>query len=159
MDHDEVMNRVRAALGKLIDSDAHLLSVDVNERSITHRLGAYLQCQFEGWHVDCEYNRNRADAKYLEGWETNDTHARTVFPDIIVHHRDTADNLLVVEVKKTTNSTPNDSDLRKLRGCMEELGYRYALFLRLRTKCDRANVGVAQIVEIDDNGDPHELDW
>jgi len=56
---NQVKRKVRAATELLIRKDAHLLKIDVNERSITHRLALHLQDAFKGWDVDCEYNRNR----------------------------------------------------------------------------------------------------
>lgn len=56
--HESIQQRVRKALEKLILHDAYLLKIDSNERSITHRLGMYLQEEFERWDVDCEYNRD-----------------------------------------------------------------------------------------------------
>jgi hypothetical protein len=124
-------------------SDAHLLRIDVNERSITHRLAVHLEDAFKGWDVDCEYNRNRYDTKRLiigddvkirvETIQTDDEHGRTVYPDIIVHRRGTDKNFLVVEVKKTTNHIAKDLDLNKLREYKRQLGYSHALFLNFNT--------------------------
>ena len=91
----ESLNR---SIRLLFERDFFLLKNDVNERSITHKLAAYLQAEFPNWDVDCEYNRDRHDPKCLELplrdniW-SDDVHAHTVFPDIIVHHRNTAENL------------------------------------------------------------------
>jgi hypothetical protein len=120
---------------------------DVNERSISHRLASYLQHEFGDWDVDCEYNRNHDDPKLLKllrmyavNVSTDDVQARTVFPDIIVHHRGTDDNLLVIEIKKTTNRLSDGFDKQKLREFKRQLGYSYALFLRFITGC--AEIGV-----------------
>ena len=56
-----------------------------------------------------------------------------VFPDIIVHRRDTPDNLLVIETKKTTSTVSDRFDRRKLVVYREALKYRFAKFLRFRT--------------------------
>jgi len=97
--------------------DKDLLLIDVNERSITHRLGIYLQEQFPEWDVDCEYNRlidnkkqmvltKRLKAKIGET-TPEDTQAKTVYPDLIIHHRISTENLVVIEVKKSTNPEPS----------------------------------------------------
>jgi hypothetical protein len=82
----------------------------------------------------CEYNRNHDDPKRLklrpEAVRTNDTQAQTVFPDIIVHKRHTDENLLVIEVKKSTNNQRDDYDLRKLRAFQQQLRYKYAGLLK-----------------------------
>jgi hypothetical protein len=119
---------------------AYLFETDVNERSISHKFASYLQEEFEGWDVDCEYNRDHDDPKLLKllkvstlGVKPDDVQARTVYPDIIVHHRGTEDNLLVIEIKKTSNQLSNDFDIQKLEEYKRQLGYIYALFLRFNT--------------------------
>ena len=135
--------KLQRALDKLRLYDAYLLESDCNERSITHRLAIFLQQEFDGWDVDCEYNRN-IDSRDLikrlrpcsEPVQVDDTHAKTVYPDIIVHHRETGDNLLVIEVKKSTNPENQERDNEKLRAFKEQLGYCYAIFLCLNTGKD-----------------------
>jgi len=128
------------ALLRLLCEDTHLLTIDANERSITHRLAIYLQDLLPAWHVDCEYNRKFDAPKRLDltpdgTAKVNDTNGTTVFPDIIVHRRNTGVNLLVIEVKKTTSTRKDTKDLQKLRGFLESECYRYcyALFLKLKT--------------------------
>jgi|CXWL01.1.fsa_nt_gi hypothetical protein len=117
--------------------DAELLRFDVNERSVSHRLALYLQAEFPRWMVDCEYNRDRAHKKALElpltpiSWA--DTKARTVFPDIVVHRRGTDDNLLVVEMKKTTLGDAADFDRDKLRAFVAQFGYECGAFVPFTT--------------------------
>ena len=53
-----------------------------------------------------------------------------VYPDVIVHHRGKPENLLVIEVKKSTSNRSDDADLAKLQALRQQLGYQYALFLR-----------------------------
>ena len=135
---DEVKQKVSNAVQRLFEEDHLLLEIDANERSISHRLAAYLQEEFLDWDVDCEYNRKgHAEIKRLnlpiETVSSDDTEARTVFPDIVVHRRGTSDNLLVVEVKKTTSRISSKRDLQKLRAFREQLGYQYALFLKFAT--------------------------
>ncbi len=102
---------------------------------MTHKLAEYLQQEFQGWNVDCEYNRDRADVKKLtlprQGIDWDDVEARTVFPDIIVHHRTTNDNLLVVEAKKSSSKINDEFDLGKLEQFKgDPFHYRYGLFIR-----------------------------
>ncbi len=139
-----IMKRVDNAIHSLLRQDPYLLQKDVNERSISHRLAMYLQDEFEDWDVDCEYNRNYDDIKTLEfpAEDTSvfDTHAVTVYPDIIVHRRGSDNNLLVIEVKKTTNNNAGDWDVRKLRSYKDQLRYGYAVFLRLRTGVEHCEI-------------------
>jgi hypothetical protein len=100
-----------AALKNLETHDAHLFTVDANERSITHHLAKYLELEIRKFpslselHVDAEYNRDGETPKILakkcEQVAVVDTKAKTIFPDIIIHKRGSNDhNVLVVEAKK-----------------------------------------------------------
>lgn len=63
---------------------------------------------------------------------SSDLNATTVFPDIIVHKRGTGRNLVVIEVKKSTNRESDDWDLAKLKAFKSELHYDVAMFFRFR---------------------------
>ena len=142
---EKVAQAMHASLVRLLDQDAYLLEKDVNERSITHRLAMYMQNEFAGWDVDAEYNRNHDDKKVIPKAElipSDDLNGQTVFPDIIVHRRGTDENLLVVEVKKTSNPEPTEKDLDKLGRLKDFLEYRYALFIRLQVG---AEPGIAEV--------------
>jgi len=148
--NNDVAIFIVCAIKKLFERDRHLLKVNANERSITHRLAIYLQENFWDWDVDCEYNRNGHEVKRVRDdigcVASDDTECRTIFPDIIVHRRSsdgrTDENILVVEIKKTTSYQPNDIDLTKLRCLSEQLKYKNALFLRLITGLEE--IGVAE---------------
>lgn len=147
----DVGDQVKRALERLLELDGFLLTVDANERSITHRLAMHLQQEFYDWHVDCEYNRDGHDPKelsigHLEPDE-HDTQAQTVFPDIIVHIRGRPENLLVIEIKKSTSKVPADKDMTKLVEYQRQLGYRFALFLELLTSANRPDVSRALWIE------------
>lgn len=136
---DEIKSRVSNALHRLKDIDEYLLKNDLNECSINHMLAFHLQSQFEGWDVDCEYNKNYGRAKKLklpkDKVDWNDTEAKSVFPDIIVHRRgDTSPNLLVIEVKKSSNRSDRKHDYNKLEQYGDVLSYYCALFLEIGTK-------------------------
>ena len=152
MEFDKVSEAVDRAISQLLENDLILLQNDVHERSITHWLAAYLANEFKDWDVDCEYNRNANDTKELllcrhrgqpncidlelDGiceipFELLDT--SRVYPDIIVHQRNTPRNLLVVEVKKSTSREPHEFDLHKLRAYISQLHYHYGLFIEIET--------------------------
>lgn len=143
---DEIVRHLDTAIARLIAVDAYLLQADVNERSITHRLAMYLQDEFPEWHVDCEYNRDGHETKRVTGLPgrtaagPEDTDGSRVFPDIIVHRRDSEDNLLVIEAKKASSRVPLDHDRLKLRAYHEQLRYRYAALLTLDG--DTLDVGI-----------------
>jgi len=145
MNKEEVCALLELSISRLLKNDEHLIINDVNERSITHHLAVYISGEFAGWDVDCEYNRNGEDIKllvddhkfanYLEQFqdhvEADDANARTLYPDIIVHRRGTHDNLVVIELKKSTNPRKKDADIAKLQALKHQLGYEFALFIRL----------------------------
>lgn len=143
---DEARARVDAAYDALLCNDRYLLEVDANERSITHKLAEYLQREFPGWNTDCEYNRSGDLPKTLrrrvgEWVRADDTEARSVFPDIIVHRRGPSKpNLLVVEAKKSTTQRGSD-DEEKLRAYLCEYHYQFAYMVIFRVgghACDAA---------------------
>jgi len=126
-------DRVHQALDAFLAEDGELLGNDVAERTIAQRLAAHLQAAFPGWHVDCEYNRDMDLVKRLMYAIEPNGHVsnRDVQPDIIVHRRKTTQNLVVIEIKKTTNPEADDKDLLKLEAFIDQLGYENACFLRL----------------------------
>lgn len=138
MDKEEISRRLARALQKLERQDHYLFVHDLNERTITHRLAMYLQEEFPEMDVDCEYNRVDFEIKRLDFYpantRTDDTDAKTVFPDIIVHKRGAkGPNLLVIEAKKTTNRSGDDLEKLKAFKSNPHLKYDYAIFLQLRT--------------------------
>ncbi len=97
-----VINPIFNAISILYKRDYYLIQNNVSERSISHKLGCYLQVLYNDYDVDCEYNRNALE----ENGHTKRIHLygkseRDVMPDIIVHKRGNNDeNLLIVECKK-----------------------------------------------------------
>lgn len=197
------MNRyIDQGLQTLLTHDKYLLEQEVNERSVTHKLGEYYQRIFFKWNVDCEYNKHfdqekvieinpkrflEQMASYLEmenvdmlnkeKWtsylkehedisqsdidnlksQLTDPHLiydeeldvvslvlemenkeqiiKTIFPDIIVHQRGTANNFVVVEAKKSTNHNKQGRlyDLVKLFTLVdsEKFKYQYGFFVNI----------------------------
>ena len=152
IDRDEIEKKVRRSLALLLKQDRFLLEIDVNERSITHKLAEYLQLEFPEWHVDCEYNRSGPLPKRLQitadtPVRADDTEAQTVYPDIIVHRRNTDENLLVIEVKKSSNRNRAEWDRQKLEAFKEAEDYKYdyAVFLKFETRNDQER-GVSELL-------------
>lgn len=134
--NQDVRRKLDKCLTTLLDRDRELLELDVNERSLAHKLAEYLQCEFPDWNVDCEYNRKFSIPKRLQGHPfttsdvpTDDTSGRTVYPDIIVHRRGVDDNHLVVEIKKRSNRDDLEIDRGKLEGFTHQMGYRNAALI------------------------------
>jgi hypothetical protein len=150
---NELEIAVEAACDRLIAKDRPLFVRDVNERSLSHKFANYLQEEVakwgEGWDVDCEFNRDLQAsgedyAKRLHlidkfdsmTTRVDDEHAKTVFPDVIVHKRGSRTNLLVAEMKKnmaTDRSIAFDRQY-KLPAYVQQLGYQAAVFVLLDMK-------------------------
>lgn len=135
-----VKRRVAHALRKFLRADGDLLANDVAELAIAHRFACFLSSEFPGRHVDVNYNRHGQSIKRLRlpapcrNWRTPH---RRVFPDVVVHRRGTDDgNVLVVEIKKSTNPEPRECDVARLRRFRQQLHYQYGLFVEF-------NAGIA----------------
>lgn len=151
-----IKRAVNNALSQFMLRDIYLLKEDVSERAISHKVAEYLQNEFGSFYfVDCEYNRNfilqgrskvihvlndeiRELVKNKSSIEIiNDLAYRelSVYPDIIVHKRGKPNNLLVVEVKKSSNQVGNKLDSLKLAAYTDpseanNLHYEYGLFIK-----------------------------
>lgn len=133
---EDIHTKLHAASRLLEEAHGALFERNVNERSLTHWLAVILGPMFPGWDVDCEYNRDELETKRIviasevpNEVPSDDLHAETVFPDIIVHHRGTDENLLVIEAKKSNNPRGDQRDRCKLRGYLSVdeggLGYEF----------------------------------
>lgn len=106
------LNVLNMALDMLYHNDQYLIyhgeDYHVSERSITHKLGAYLAMHLEDYDVDCEYNRagdTRKEIKLGKG----------IIPDIIIHKRGTdMNNFVAIEVKPWWNAN-FEADIKKLK--------------------------------------------
>jgi hypothetical protein len=132
MNQQEIETLVNSAINQLIKEQPELLEYDVSERALTHHLANYIAQRFTNYHIDVEYNRlGKSASKYLDlplqnidGKPTR----RRVFPDIVVHRRNSIDNLLVIEVKKyTSRLSALEHDKQKLKEFRKQLGYDYAM--------------------------------
>lgn len=134
---DEIVNR---CLEELYNQGAKILAQDVGERAICGRLAMLLAPWFPDYCVDIEFNRKGPglEPKDIEMPDENgDLTTNRVFPDIIVHEPGhNLRNLLVIEVKKSTNPVGDEHDYAKLQALCDQLQYKNGLFLRLSTGPD-----------------------
>lgn len=80
---EELKNKVIQAVSTLIHNDSDMILKGVNERTITSRLGYYLQDLFPDRHVDCEYNLNKDDNSLRKTWsQIHEDDLKSVFKDI-----------------------------------------------------------------------------
>lgn len=142
----EVQTLIEQAIDVLLKKDAVLFQIDEAERTIAAKLACYIQAYFPDWNVDCEYNRHNIHVKRLKKicYSSNNENGSSVYPDIIIHRRMTKENLLVIEIKKTTNDTSDDCDMQKLEAFINELGYQQGLFIRF--KAGAVDVGVEYMI-------------
>lgn len=123
------------ALQTLIEQDRFLLKTSANERAISFRLALHLQALLPEWNVDCEYNCWETPCHYMQQVITSTssaaTEARTIFPDIVIHRRGTAENLAVIEIAKSTNRFNIHQDVKKLKAYKMQLGYQHALLVSI----------------------------
>lgn len=175
----EVKEKVKQAFRRFMAKDNYLLTVESNERSLTHRLAIYVEQEFPDYNVDCEFNRDGIDVKRLakfrnkEKVEPDDTRGVSVFPDIIVHHRNTDNNFIVIEAKTSSNykkeacqkpkapgaPNPCPCDRCKLEAYKMDLKYTHAFFVVFPVGDDLKNYSEGHadkylIETLEDNAQP-----
>jgi len=122
----ELMDIFEKAKEKFLKDEKEIIRIDINERTLSARLMFHLQTllledelyreKYKSYSVDCEYNRINEDKiktlKRYENFEIDDNldKIRKIFPDIIFHKRKEEDNLIVIEMKK---STSNNKDCKE----------------------------------------------
>jgi hypothetical protein len=121
------------ALRLLYDNDLFLLENDVHERTIAKVFADYLKPHFPGHQVDVEYNPHRLDVKAVHLPEDCGGGGRKlIYPDVIVHQRGhDKENLLVVQLKKTTNRQPRFCDRAIIKAMKKAFQYHRGLLLEL----------------------------
>ena len=129
MNREEISAVVERAIDQLVAEQPTLLDLDVTERALSHYLALYIAGVMPAaYNVDVEYNRHGDDPKRLNlparRALDRELRATTVFPDIVVHKRNTdEENILVLEMKKPGEDIAYDK--LKLRAFRKELGYRH----------------------------------
>lgn len=140
----ELEKLVNNAIDKLFDKDRELLvkSYDIHERTVAHRLAVYIEQLLNNpnYDVDIEYNRMREeygsdDVGNLIGkrlnWEKSGEGSNFVYPDIIVHKRDTSDNLIEIEIKMSWKNRKREFDYAKINEYMKQLDYKFGVYIEL----------------------------
>ncbi len=131
----DLLGTLGRVLERLQARDAALLERDANERTIACRLVLYLQAELPHWDVDCEYNcwaaTGQRKGHTVVATTSETTVARTIYPDILIHHRDSCEHLAVIELCKSSYPQGRHQDLKKLRSCLDRLGCRHAIRLEI----------------------------
>jgi hypothetical protein len=148
------LDKVVSALAEFYAQETYLLEKDLGERTLTHRLAVHLERQFEGWDIDCDYDRlGERTLRLPKGSivSTDDHIGKSVYPDIVVHRRAVPENLLAVEVRKASNHQPPEHDQHKLRALTDPhlwFAYRIGIYLTLaKTGVTSSDVYVGGAVE------------
>ncbi len=112
------LDKVVAALKAFYAREAFLFEHDLGERALTHRLAVQLERQFPEFDVDCDFDRlgqRTVNLPHGSIVSTDDHLGKSIYPDIVVHHRTVPNNLLAIEVRKASNHQPIEHDRHKLR--------------------------------------------
>jgi hypothetical protein len=153
MDKKEFENKLKKSLDILKKEDKILFDINSSERSISHKLGCYLQKEFEDWNVDCEYNRSiKSDdmikrvPNYIKNCKKSSiSNNPLIYPDIIIHKRDSNTNLAVIEIKKSPNNDEREYDILKIKAILKEFEYTYGVFIDLSLYLDKKYLGFVEI--------------
>lgn len=129
----ELIDIFQKAKNEFLKKERDIIKNDTNERTLTQRLAFYLEFQlrknikYENYSVDCEYNRKEEDIKRLKFGKNTDK--KEIYPDIIVHQRKIKNNLIAIEMKKTTSrNTDKIKDIEKLEALTDRKNdYHYTL--------------------------------
>lgn len=148
---EEIEKIIGDTLSELYEKDSVIIfkSYNLHERSISHRFALYLEKHFtnQNYIVDVEYNRMLNDygediigneiGKRLD-FEKYGKEMNAVYPDVIVHKRNTTDNLLEIEIKMQWKNSKKEFDLIKINEYISQLDYQYGVYLELaenRNEC------------------------
>ena len=143
MEKQEILRLLKKSLNELYENDALLLKkdYDIHERTVCHRLAVYIERNLKSdFHVDVEYNRMRTSygshdigdviGKSLN-WENSGEGSSFVYPDIIIHKRDTDQNLMDIEVKMAWKNQKKNLDYEKINMYINQLKYRFGVYIEL----------------------------
>ena len=147
------LNKVVTALAEFYARETFLLEHDLGERTLTHRLAVHLEKPFEGWEVDCDYDRlGERTLRLPHGTiiSTDDHLAKSIYPDIVVHQREIPNNLVAIEVRKASNHQPPEHDQHKLRALTDPhlwFAYWIGVYLVLGNNSVVADVYVGGVID------------
>ena len=138
----ELMDIFEKAKNKFLKEEKEIIKIDVNERTLSARLMFYLQNlllneiyqeNYKEYFVDCEYNRRKEIVKILpKEYRELEKKDKQIYPDIILHQRNSEKNLMIIEMKKTYSSdeggkNENRDRLKFLTSLRKENKYKYLL--------------------------------
>lgn len=132
-DESKIKEIFKKALIKFKQEDLSIMKNDSSERAKVHRIAMYMenfikeQNDFDfSYVVDCEYNLVQGDKKQLSTniYDDDRVHNLYFYPDLIVHERNSKNNLFCCEFKNKTNSK---IDLKKIIQLITDDKYKYSV--------------------------------
>jgi len=141
---EQIEEKIKLTIDELYEKDSEIIfkTYNLHERSIAHRFALYLEKHFndQDYVVDIEYNRMLNDygediigneiGKRLD-FEKYGKETSAVYPDVIVHKRNTTDNLLEIEMKMQWKNSKKEFDLIKINEYISQLNYQFGVYLEL----------------------------
>ena len=138
----ELIGIFEKAKEKFLKEEKEIIEINVNERTLSARLMFHLQTlllneiyqeNYKEYSVDCEYNRRKEIVKILpKEYRELEKKDKQIYPDIILHQRNSEKNLMIIEMKKTYSSdeggkNENRDRLKFLTSLRKENKYKYLL--------------------------------
>lgn len=138
----ELMDIFEKAKEKFLKEEKEIIEINVNERTLSARLMFHLQTlllneiyqeNYKEYSIDCEYNRRKEIVKILpKEYRELEKKDKQIYPDIILHQRNSEKNLMIIEMKKTYSSdeggkNENRDRLKFLTSLRKENKYKYLL--------------------------------
>ena len=138
----ELMDIFEKAKEKFLKEEKEIIEINVNERTLSARLMFHLQTlllneiyqeNYKEYSVDCEYNRRKEIVKILpKEYRELEKKDKQIYPDIILHQRNSEKNLMIIEMKKTYSSDEGEKNenrdrLKFLTSLRKENKYKYLL--------------------------------
>lgn len=143
MTKEDIEEIINLSLDKLYVNEKEILTKEYNigERTISNKLGNYIDMLIgHQYDVDVEYNRMRTKYEHNDlgnlmgktlNWEDSGEGSSFVYPDIIIHKRDTSINIVEIEVKMSWKNRKKDFDYLKINEYMKQLGYQFGVYIEL----------------------------
>jgi len=77
MEDKEIIEKIIKAIS-LLQGEERPLQNGASERSFAHRLAIHMEDLFNGWNIDCEYNRQGTITKMLDGIKCCDEQKKAI---------------------------------------------------------------------------------
>lgn len=138
----ELIQKVRICIDLFYANDFDLIQNNLHEESIGAQLKSYLNKEFPGYSVDCNYNRHITDKK-------RGLNQKLFRPDIVVHKRKTDEfNLIYFELKTEKNKEDRQLDIDKIIYATLQGGkFEYGLGIFVDFTVDKANIKIRYFVD------------